>query len=154
MPSLAHEHDKATIGRLVNAWSEEAGVGLEAIGSWTIKRKRGKAGAEPDQCYTVNGLHRGGPKPRVPDFAIEVVRGTEEIDKLEIYRRLGVREVWKWQNGTLTFHVRNDGAYVLEDHSHFMPMVDPDLLASLMKMQFQVDAIRALRGAIARKKKR
>ncbi len=32
----------------------------------------------------------------VPDLAIEIVQTSGGVDKLEIYRRLGVREVWFW----------------------------------------------------------
>ncbi len=33
-----------------------------------------------------------------PDLAIEVGWSRSGIDKLEIYRRLGVREVWRWDD--------------------------------------------------------
>src|SRR6185436_15918992 len=38
-PSDEHEDDKTRFARLVEAWSEEAEVDLDGVGSWTIKKK-------------------------------------------------------------------------------------------------------------------
>ena len=55
-PSRNHEAIKSMFGRLIEAWAEETGVDLQAYGSWLIKKKRARRGAEPDECYVV-GLH-------------------------------------------------------------------------------------------------
>jgi len=46
-----------------------------------------------------------------PDLAIEVVGSSGGIDKLEIYRKLGVREVWYWQRRRITPYVLVGDAY-------------------------------------------
>jgi Uma2 family endonuclease len=53
-----------------------------------------------DECYIV------GPdqNKEVPDLALEVVWTSGGLDKLEIYRRLGVGEVWIWKDGRITVH--------------------------------------------------
>src|SRR5688500_1727930 len=48
-PSRYHEIDKTRFARLLEAWAEEAGVDLEGYGSWTLKKKRAKRGAEADE---------------------------------------------------------------------------------------------------------
>ena len=37
----------------------------------------------------------------MPDLAIEMIVTSGLVDKLEIYRGLGVAEVWQWQSGRL-----------------------------------------------------
>jgi hypothetical protein len=36
-PSVYHEGDKTRLGRLIEAWAEEADVLLEGFGSWALK---------------------------------------------------------------------------------------------------------------------
>ena len=38
-------------------WSQSEGVDVDAVGSWTVRRKEAKRGAEPDQCY-VRGVYQ------------------------------------------------------------------------------------------------
>ena len=60
-------------------------------------------GVEPDECYVFGDA----PDPERPDLAIEVVWTRGGIDKREIYRALGVRELWFWRRGQYIF-VRRD----------------------------------------------
>ncbi|HEV3191373.1 MAG TPA: Uma2 family endonuclease [Polyangiaceae bacterium] len=62
-------------------------------------------GGEPGECYEVNG-----PK-EFPDLAIEVVWTSGGIDKLEIYRAFGVREVWIWRDARIEVHALRGSAY-------------------------------------------
>src|SRR5207302_1801472 len=87
-PSPTHEKWKKFIARLVEAYAEERGLTMDGMGSTTFRKKAKKAGIEPDECYLFNEE-----KP-YPDLAIEVVVTHGGLDRLEIYRRLGVREVW------------------------------------------------------------
>jgi Uma2 family endonuclease len=97
-PTKIHEDRKTTFARLLEVWAMEADIELNGFGSWTLKREMREAGAEPDECYIV-----GDPEKDVPDLAIEVEwsRATS-LNKQEIYRRLGVRELWTLKSdGTL-----------------------------------------------------
>ena len=67
------------------------------------------------------------------------------LDKLEIYRRLGVREVWVWEDGTIaTFALRSEG-YERIARSEVLPRVDVDLISSLLELPTQTAAVRELR---------
>ena len=71
-------------------------------------RKAPKAsGLEPDECYII------GPDQSAerPDLAIEIVWTSGGLDKLEICSRLGVPEVWIWQDGALVVHVLRGESY-------------------------------------------
>ena len=94
-PSKEHERAKSSIGRLVEAYALERGVELSPYGAWTLKSAPKESGVEPDECYIVGSDQN----KQLPDLAIEVVWTSGGIDKLEIYRRLGVGEVWFWRDG-------------------------------------------------------
>jgi Uma2 family endonuclease len=94
-PSRDHESIKTGIARLVEAYAEERGLRLDRSGSMTLRDRPKERGVEPDECYEIDG-----PKA-FPDFAIEVMWTGGGLDKLEIYRGFGVREVWIWRDGNI-----------------------------------------------------
>jgi Uma2 family endonuclease len=148
-PSRYHEIDKKRFARLLEAWAEEAGVDLEGYGSWTLKRKRAKRGAEADECYTVN--RRALSDHDRPDIAIEVIWTSGGIDKLEVYRKLRVREVWYYERGSLRFFTlrgeRGRETYIEIPKSELLPQLPQELLLAGMRdaRQSQTTAVRALR---------
>jgi Uma2 family endonuclease len=107
-PSRFHETDKTRFARLLETWSEFAGVPLEGYGSWTLKDEKQDRGAEPDECYMVRRMAVDDDDR--PDIAIEVIWTRGGIDKLEVYRKLGVREVWFYERGSLRFFALRQGA--------------------------------------------
>jgi hypothetical protein len=62
---------------------------------------------------------------------VDVTRSS--LDRLSIYRALGVPEVWRPEGGALTFHVLDAaGSYAAAPASRSFPMVTPaDLLPFL-----------------------
>jgi len=149
-PSRYHELDKKRFARLLEAWSESAGVQLEGYGSWTLKNRRHKRGAEADECYTV-GRVAVDDRDR-PDVAIEVVWTSGGIDKLEVYRKLGVREVWLYEHGTLRFFALRGGkgreSYVEIPLTELLPQLPRELLLACMGEPNQTAALRALRAGL------
>jgi len=97
-PSRSHEIDKKNIARLLEAYLEENRIRFWGLGSTTLKQEDRQAGKEPDECYCI------GSNKYIPDLAIEVVYTSGGIDTLEIYQRLGVSEVWFWQNNQFTVY--------------------------------------------------
>ena len=125
-PARKHEVDKKLIARFVEAYGEEAGLSLNGFGSETFRKKAADAGVEPDECYCVGGARE------VPDLAIEVVNTSGGVDKLEIYRRLKVAEVWFWQKGRFWVHRLVGRRYVLLDRSEVLPDLDLKELARVV----------------------
>lgn len=144
-PSINHELLKKTLARLLEAYAEERGIELNGYGSWTVKSAKNKLGVEADECYVV-GLRDA--EPTIPDIAIEVVWTSGGIDKLEVYRGLGVPEVWFWQNGALRFFLLENQAYRPAERSRLLPDLDPALIARCMTESSQTQAVRALRAAL------
>ncbi|HEY4122714.1 MAG TPA: Uma2 family endonuclease [Byssovorax sp.] len=148
-PSRFHEFDKKLLARLIEAYGEEDDISLNGFGSETYRRKAKEAGVEPDECYCV-----GDAKP-FPDFAIEVVRTSGGVDKLEIYRRLGVPEVWFWIRGE--FHVFGlvGRRYVARAKSEVLPRIDLARVAAIVRgadPSKQTEAVKAYRASLRRRR--
>ena len=148
-PSIDHEGDKKRLARLLEAWAGQADVALEGFGSWTLKSAGQARGAEADECYVV-GAFDG--EPTVPQIAIEVVRSGGGIDRLEVYRGLGVPEVWFWERGQLRcYGLDDDGSgYRPLERSLFLPGLDLALIQRCMLAPSQTEAIRLLRAEMGR----
>jgi Uma2 family endonuclease len=147
-PSRQHEHEKKLIARLIEAFAEETGLSLNGFGSETYRRKAKQAGVEPDECYCV------GPARKVPDFAIEVVYTSGGINKLEIYRRLGVAEVWFWAKGQFYIYRLAGRSYGKRKRSEVLPKLDLDELAEIVTSSddsHQTEAVRAYRRRLQRR---
>jgi Uma2 family endonuclease len=118
-PSIDHEGVKKTLARLLEAYAEERGLPFNGFGSWTLKRATRARALEPDECYA---LSVG--RPTCPDLAIEVVWTAGGIDKLEVYRGLGVGEVWFWREGVIEVSVLVDDRYERRERSALLPDLD------------------------------
>jgi Uma2 family endonuclease len=143
-PSKGHERMKSYLGRLVEVFALERNVELSPYGGWTLKGQPELAGIEPDECYII------GPdqsKER-PDLAIEVVWTSGSIDKLEIYRRLKVAEVWFWKDDVLSVHVLSNGRYEKAERSGLLPALDLALLCSFLDRRSATEAMRDFRDVL------
>ena len=145
-PSGTHESIKSTIGRLVEVWCLEHDVEFSTYGSWTLKNKRKKRGAEPDECYVFGRVAA----PKLPDLAIEVTWTSGGLDKLEIYSKLGVPEVWYWSAGRIEVYRLRGARYVRSAASTALKGIDLELLASFLERPTTSQAIRDYRAALAR----
>lgn len=143
-PSKDHERIKSYIGRLIEAYALERGIDLSPYGAWTLKNAPREAGVEADECFIV-GSDQAAERP---DLAIEVVWTSGGLDKLEIYARLGVREVWSWREGRIEVHVLRGERYEPSDRSGIFPHLDVALLASFLDRPTVLQAIRAFRDAL------
>lgn len=143
-PSRAHEQIKSTLSHLVVAWCMERGLEVSAYGSWLLESKPSARGIEPDECYVVGPR----PDPTVPDLAIEVVWSSGGIDKLEIYRSLGVREVWFWQARRLEAFALQGSTYAPIEVSEVLPGLTPAWLLQFVDIEPMTRAVRQLRAAM------
>lgn len=119
-PSRSHEYIKSMIGCLVEAWCLEHSVAITPYGSWTLENKEAERGVEPDECYVLGDVE----DPARCDLAIEVVWTHGGINKLEVCRKLGVREVWVWKDGAIAVYALRGDAYAPVDQSELLPDLD------------------------------
>ena len=108
----------------------------------TLRKRLQKAGLEPDNCFIFGDEPR---RKRKPDLAIEVIWTSGGIEKLEIYRRLGVGEVWFWENNHISVHLLERTKYVEMKRSTCLPDLDLALIARLAVVEPTSAAILELR---------
>ena len=145
--SMRHELAKKLIARLLEVYALERRVALTGAGETTWRNKRRKAAAEADECYFI-----GKGRKRPPDLALEVVFTSGGVDKLEIYRRLRVREVWFWIDGRFWLYALVDGNYEEIRESRILPDFDLDAIARILLTtdddDDQTEIVRAYRDAL------
>ena len=145
-PSHSHEVIKSFIGCLVETYCMENDIEFSPVGSWTLKERPKKRGAEPDECYVFGEVKN----PSRPHLAIEVEWTSGRIDKLDIYRKLGVREVWYYRDGRITPYVLRGERYREVARSKALPDIDLEEVASLLDRPTASRAIREYQRALRR----
>lgn len=150
-PSRNHESGKTRIGDLLLIYFLETDTEYFPMGSTTLKKSEKKAGGEPDESYCI------GTDKEFPDLAIEVIVTSGSINRLELYRRLGVREIWFWQTNRLSlYHQREENpdqfaenaGYEAIQQSEVLPDLDLELLTSCLQNPNPLAAAKAFRQGL------
>lgn len=123
-PSRRHEGLKTRLARLIELFALERGIALYGYGSTTFRREAADRGLEPDECYCV-----GNDMAEVPEIALEVVITSGGLNKLSVYKGLGVREVWSWKDERFEIYARNGEGFEFVPSSGFIPQLDFEALA-------------------------
>jgi Uma2 family endonuclease len=144
-PSRTHDEIKSYIGCLVEAWCLERGIEFTPYGSWTLKNKQNERGAEADECYVFGPDPKSKPRPEV---AIEVIWTAGGIDKLDVYRKLRVREIWIWEDGRIQVHVLRGMRYEAVAASEALDGIDLEQLVSFLDRPTASQAIRDYQAAL------
>jgi Uma2 family endonuclease len=142
MPSREHEVTTKVLARLLEQYGLEKNIRLYGYRSTTYRKQAKQRGLEPDESYGV------GTEKEFPDIAIEVVITSGLLDKLEIYRGLGVGEVWVWQEAQLLIYRLREDQYEQIPRSEFLPDLDLALLVKCAAISDQHDAVTAFRDAL------
>lgn len=133
-PSRRHERGKTRIGGLLELFFLETDTEYFPTGSTTFRKEDSQAGGEPDESYCI------GTEKDFLDIAIEVVVTSGGINRLELYQRLGVREVWFWQNESFPLYYLREQTpsqfrhfgYERIDRSEILSNLDINLLAECL----------------------
>jgi Uma2 family endonuclease len=145
MPGRNHEMFSRLIGFLVGLFCLENQIEFEPTGSMT-QEQEGEVSVQADESYCF------GESKSLPDLAIEVVFTSSSVKKLQRYRRLGIPEVWFWEDGVFKlYHLREDGyAQIERSEISELTNLDIDLLTRcvLMAQTSRLEAARAFRQAL------
>jgi Uma2 family endonuclease len=87
-PSLRHEDVKSRLGDLLLIYFLETDTEYYPKGSTTFRQQERRGGTEADESYCI------GTDKAIPDLAIEVVITSGGLNRLEVYHRLGIPEVY------------------------------------------------------------
>jgi Uma2 family endonuclease len=134
-PSRRHESRKTRIGDLLLIYFRETDKEYFPTSSTTFRKEERQVGGEPDESYRID-INKD-----CPDLAVEVVITGGGINRLELYHRLRVREVWFWQNNNFSiYHLRegnlsqfvSTSGYEQITHNELLPNLEINLLAEYL----------------------
>ena len=137
MSPLTDEHEvpKKTIAMLLEEYMKVKQIRFYAQGSGTLGKREDGTRSEPDESY-----HLGTKKP-VPDLVVEITATSSGINKLEIYKRLRIPEVWFWEDGLLSVYCLQGEEYQKVTKSTLLPDLNLELLVQYSRMADQYDAL-------------
>src|SRR5213594_2513873 len=128
--SNEHERAKTWIGDFLADYFVEIGTEIITRGQATMRLALKEAGAEPDESWCI------GEKKEFPDLVLEIALTSGGVNKLEIYRRFKVPEVWFWRRNKLEiFGLGRAGAYARLKSSRLLPGFDISLLDRCVAIQ-------------------
>ncbi|UBF30524.1 Uma2 family endonuclease (plasmid) [Kovacikia minuta CCNUW1] len=140
--SPEHENFKSTISRLLETYLDETDIRYYRRGGPSYGNKELGARNEPDESYNLDS------RKSFPDLVIEVVISSGGVNKLEGYRRMGVTEVWFWEDGVLQINHLRETGYELVSRSELLPGLPLDLFRRYITYHDQYDAVREFRQAL------
>jgi Uma2 family endonuclease len=140
--SREREAIKSCIGAMVQVFCYERRIPWSSYGNATLDDESEHVGVEPDDCYVFD---RDPKRRRQPDLAIEVVRTSGGLNKLEIYRRLHVREVWFWGADAITVYGLTPAGYQLQRESACLPGIDLAAICELAQVEPMSEATERFR---------
>jgi Uma2 family endonuclease len=152
--SPEHERLRCLLGLMVTVLAEELNIPCIAFGSTTYKQQEAERGLEPDQCFYFTNLERVRHLQRldltrdpVPELAIEVDITSSSMDRMGIYARLGIPEVWRWDGtGFTANNLQSDGHYLESPFSSmFISNFQLSELTPFLEYAWRTDDITGIR---------
>ncbi|MDX2228697.1 MAG: Uma2 family endonuclease [Leptolyngbyaceae cyanobacterium bins.349] len=127
-PLPRHEFYKETVSILVQEFADILNIDYEIFGSTTWKREDLLSGLEPDNCFYIQSepAIRGKidldlVQDPPPDLALEIDITSKSLNRMPIYARLGVPEVWRYNEGELEIYHLQGQTYVAAETSLALP---------------------------------
>lgn len=153
VPLPEHEYFKDAIGDLVKDLAEELDIEYECFGSTTWRRQERMAGAEPDSCFYFQNLQAIRGRLNIdlnqdppPDLALEIDVTSKSLNRLPIYTRLGVPEVWRYNRKQLRIYQLINGEHIEVENSLVFPKFPVKSLPDFVKQNLVAGRV-ALRRA-------
>jgi Uma2 family endonuclease len=141
-PSRRHERNKTNIGSLLEAYFQEKRIRYFPLGSTTFRKPASRSGTEPDESYCIET------EKEFPDLAIEIIVTSGGVDKLEVYKILGVKEVWFFRNNQFEVYILQGENYQQVVKSELLANLDLAILAEYAIAPDPLEAILAFREKV------
>ncbi|NEO84782.1 MAG: Uma2 family endonuclease [Spirulina sp. SIO3F2] len=153
-PLPEHEYFKQSISIAVEDIAETLEWDYASYGSTTWRRAVKQAGVEPDDCFYFQNEPQIRGKLEFdlaidppPDLALEVDLTNKSLDRFPIYARLGVPELWCYDDGSLKIYQLQQGDYAEVERSGIFPQLDIRALPQLIEAN-RLQGRRELRRAV------
>lgn len=139
-PSRNHERIKSIIGQLIETFFLEKNIWYCPTGSMTLKNQAKRGGLEPDESYCIHS------DKEFPDLAIEVIVTSGGLDRLNIYQRLGIKEVWFWENEAISiYYLADNNDYQLVKESVLLPELNLEIFLECLSLNNTLESVKKFR---------
>lgn len=139
--SSEHEDPKQIVALLIEEMAFELNLDVHNIGSTTLRRKNIKRGFEPDLSFYFgdNAAQTRGKNQidlntdPAPDLVVEIDITSPSIDKLKIFAKVGISEVWIFEGNELKFLQLKKNKYIESGKSLFLADVSSAVITDFIK---------------------
>jgi Uma2 family endonuclease len=152
VPSAKHEEPNRTLAQLIEVLAEEMNLDLRRLGSTTFKRYDLLKGFEPDSSFYIQNVEAITGKATIdliidppPDIVIEVDITSDSLDKFPIFAGLGIPEVWRYNDETVTIYKLEGDHYVKAEYSPTFPQLTSELATQFLEESAQIKSATWLR---------
>jgi Uma2 family endonuclease len=157
-PSPIHEWYAGLIARMLEFLALELRIPIRSGKSTTFKRRSIERGLEPDECFWIQNepLVRGKMEMDLlldhpPDLAIEIDISRSSLDRLAIYSRLQIPEVWTFDGEALRILVLDaSGQYAESAVSRSWPKLPVQDLVQFLQPDPDLDDTTRVRQFVER----
>ncbi len=141
--SEEHERIKTWISDFVGDYLLEQDTEIVRRGQATMQMFE-QAGAEPDDAWCI------GTEKEWPDIVLEIALTSGGLDKLELYLRFEVPEVWIWRSDRIEVHALRDDrtGYELLPSSRLLPALSLAAIERCLRMESWRKARKAFRDSL------
>jgi Uncharacterized protein conserved in cyanobacteria len=146
--SIEHERIRKWIVGPLSDYFEHLGTEIFFRGQATMRLPLKEAAAEPDESWCI------GEEKKFPDLVLEIALTTGGINKLEIYRRFKVPEVWFYRRNELEmFALSASGRYSKVPRSKLLRGLDISLVERCLRIQSWQQARQTFRAGLAKSRR-
>jgi Uma2 family endonuclease len=146
--SIEHERIKKWIAGPLSDYFEHLGREIVPRGQATMRLPLKEAGAEPDESWCI------GEEKKFPDLVLEIALTSGGINKLEIYRRFKVPEVWFYRHNHIeVFALGSSGQYSKAQRSKLLRGLDISLVERCLRIHSWQQARLAFRAGLAKSRR-
>jgi Uma2 family endonuclease len=153
MPLEDHDYAVRLIELFIRVLVVEMSLKIKTMSSTTLDREDLDRGAEPDGGYyiqnqpLVKGRNVDLRQDPPPDLIVEVDITHSDINKFQLYAKMGVPEFWRYDGQALRVYQLQEGQYCEADLSPTFPTVPKTKLYEFLEQarEDEVEAELALR---------
>jgi len=139
MPSKLHELINRLLERIITTLTEELGMNVLSLGSTTFDSEEVEQGVEPDSCFYIQNADRVNPEDNAPpkdvppDLVVEVDITSSSRSRLNIYKFMGVPEIWRYSRQGLAILQLHQGEYVECKYSSTFALLSAEILENFLE---------------------
>lgn len=157
MPSKLHELINRLLERIITTLTEELGMSVLPLGSTTFAQEEAGQGVEPDSCFYIQNAENVNPEDDEPpsdlppDLVVEVDITSSSRSRLNIYKVMRVREIWRYNRQGFAILQLREGEYVECESSLAFPKIATEFIRALTEQGKQAKNQNAVIGELRKR---